>query len=89
MPASRLRFALADAVKEMVALCPAAVEGAAGPQIEMRLDLDTYTHVVGELEYHFGASLQKAHAPRDLKQMGAPSVKFAGMTIIGVPIGRS
>lgn len=83
MPASRIPFALSDAVKEVKSLLREDEE----PTIELHLDVPTYVRVKAELEHHYGASLQKSTA-RDLRMRGAEAVKFAGMTIIAIPPGR-
>lgn len=74
MPASRIAFALGDLKSEIDSLRQHQI----GEVVELVLDQDTFNLVVGELEHHRGAKLQRFPSREDgMLEM----VRFGGVMI--------
>jgi hypothetical protein len=84
MPASRIAFALADAMREIMAVAESRA-GKPEPRIDIMLDITTYEAVVKELEYHHGAQLKADQKYRD---RGGVGVRYAGARILMIPPGH-
>lgn len=77
---TRIAFALADAIAEIRRLVPE------NPALVVDIHMDQATHnkIVGELEYHFGAKLQRDDRYRGL----GVAVKYQGMRLISILPGN-